>query len=285
MSKKIIGVTLTVFFILALLGTAGAEATIYVKNQPAGDTLSFSGKLYATLNGFLSAGNYSWQYQGDTLVITDGMGRRDTLKKVPVNYSYKGNVFQVHTFTVGKKYYVAATALAGGLQLAKRFTSSSNTYDYFNPAQIPPSREVIRSTPPEEESTDMTEVAQSGTTEQQSETVTFKDQEVVNSVIKPKNEFFSDYRSGEVRGTVSYANTSADKITGISVVFKIIDGDKNLLTSWSHDVGDLEPGAKSKDFSYFWLNPSAFTIVDSSFTYEITYTKPAEKKPEETTDK
>jgi len=103
--------------------------------------------------------------------------------------------------------------------------------------------------------------------------------EVEKSLIKPTNKFFSDWRSGEVRGTVFYTNSYKKKVEEISIKFMICDGDGKPLRTWKQDVGTLDPGAKTKEFAYYYINPSRFNINNSSFKYEFTYRKPKKDKP------
>ena len=102
--------------------------------------------------------------------------------------------------------------------------------------------------------------------------------EVDKSYIKPKNEYFYDYRTGEVRGNVYYTNSYKKKVTEIKIKFMVCDGYGKPLQTWEHKVGDLDPGAKTKEYKYYYLNPSKFNINDSSFQYEFTYRKPKKEK-------
>lgn len=111
--------------------------------------------------------------------------------------------------------------------------------------------------------------------------------EVEQSYIKPTNEYFYDYKSGEVRGTVYYTNSFKKKVTEIKIKFMVCDGYGNPLQTYDQDIGDMDPGAKSKSFSYYFMNPSNLNINDGSFKYEFTYRKPKkeEKKEDDKKDK
>lgn len=109
--------------------------------------------------------------------------------------------------------------------------------------------------------------------------------ELDKSYIKPTNEYFYDYRSGDVRGTVFYTNSFKKKVTEIKIKFMVCDGYGNPLQTFDQTVGDLDPGAKSETFSYYYTNPSNFNINDGSFKYEFTYRKPKKEEKKKDSDK
>lgn len=274
------GVILALILLAAILTFSPARAAdkVYVNNNQVHKVLPYRGQIYVDITEFLKKGNYSWQLKENTLIISDGSGKRPFIQKVPSSYSYKGKTFKAFTFARGQEKFVMVKSLANNLGLRYRYTKSSRSHDFYKAGVKLPSREVTEE--PTKEKGEETGEATEEEPKAEPEMVTYKGDEIKKSVIKPKNDFMYDYTSGELRGTVYYTNNANVKITKISVVFKIVDS-RGTLWSKKHSVGTLEPGAKSKEFTYWWIPPYRIDLVADNFQYEISYLQPPELKEKE----
>jgi hypothetical protein len=291
--KRLVPV-ITLLIIAGVLSVSWAAApTVYVKNKAIGTGIVTNGNLYVELEKFLRTGGYSWKLNGQVLAITEGGGQGPAVSQVPAQYSYRGNAFNAHTFKMGGKNYVLALNLSGALGLANRFSPSVNAYDFFDISSIPPSREAAeppadktpkddktppaKDTPPDQASPDK---GATDTKDGEAKLVKFDGPagKLKDSAITPKNDFFYDFRSGEVRGSVLFANTTEKKLSEVVIVFKICDGYNKSLWTKRLEIGGMNGGASTGKTDYYWVNPSNIEIMADSFQYEITYKDPGTKK-------
>ncbi len=294
-------------FIMAV-NVAWAAPTVYVNNVKMYGVVVRNEQVYVPMDNFLTRGNYYWNQVGNTLEITNAMGTRSPIGTAdqPARFSFKGSFFYPSVMVIQGRIYATAEDMANGVNMKSRYTESSDTYDFYNTNQAPPSREITEekegdpgmkpitkdtATTPHadikegEPAAKETKEASAG-----EQKVQYKGKDIKNSVIKPKNTYFFEWRTGEVRGEVTYQNTYKEPIRQISVEFRIIDGDGKVLWNTKHDVGELKANKMSKKFTYYWLNPGKYDISDSSFDYIVTYMQPeslAEKEgsKKETTKK
>jgi hypothetical protein len=290
--------------LFCMLGVAVSFASpyVYVKNKAMDGKSINNGILYVNVEEFLTKAGYSWQINGTTIVVSSQPGGGPKLDFKPTGYQFGDRQFNPYSFLISSKLYVQADSFSRNIGMASRYTQDTNTFDFFSVAALtdPHPVPVSSSTTSEDIKADGTNPpaapATDGTTKPGADSkdpktaakedkggkmVTIK--EVDKSLIKPKTEFFSDWQSGEVRGTVSYSNSANKKVEKISVKFMIVDGYGKPLQTLTHNVGTLDPGAKSAKYDFFFINPSQFTINDSSFKYEFTYQEPP--KPKKKDDK
>jgi hypothetical protein len=252
---------------------ATSQIRVYVNNRLMETSIPSRGQVYVSLEDFLTAGDFYWENRGGVVAVTTGRGPRSPITVVPASYTFQNRPFSVHTFMFGGRPFVNARLLARQVNMSERFTQAANVYDFYRVGVTVPVRIVQDGTQP------ATETAAGTQAEVQPVQQVFKD-DIRASFIQPKNDFFVDtsgIASYPVRGEVNYRNIGKDVLTNASVLFKIVDGSGDTIFSEVHSLGTMAPGAVSKKFDYYYLNPVTAIINESSFRYEITYTGPPVK--------
>ncbi|MCE1247634.1 MAG: hypothetical protein LWY06_13410 [Firmicutes bacterium] len=306
MKKKAALICFIALFCILGVSASFAAPYVYVKNKAMDGKLTNNGILYVNAEEFLTKAGYSWQLNGTTLVISTQSGGGPKLEAKPTGFQFGDAKFETTAFIYKGKLYVQADGFSRKIGMASRYSQDTNTFDFFSVASLtdPHPAPVSSSTTKEDVADDASKAPAAPSTggkdappaapagdkkgsktapakEEKGKIVTIK--EVEKSLIKPKVDFFSDWQTGEVRGTVYYTNSASKKIDQISVKFMIVDGYGKPLQTLTNSVGSLDPGAKSPKYDFFFLNPSQFTINDSSFKYEFTYQEPP--KPKKKDDK
>ena len=302
MKKKAAFICLVALFCILGVAVSFASPYVYVKNKAMDGKLVNNGILYVNAEEFLTKSGYSWQLNGSTIVISVQPGGGPKLEAKPTGFQFGTNSFNTATFVYKGKLYVQADSFSRKIGMASRYSQDTNTFDFFSVASLtdPHPAPVSSATTKEDVASDTgsapaapsaapaapgddgkTPKADTKVKEEKGKVVTVTD--CSKSLIKPKVDFFSDWQTGEVRGTVYYTNSASKKVEKISVKFMIVDGYGKPLQTLTHAVGTLDAGAKSDKYDFFFLNPSRFTINDSSFKYEFTYQEPP--KPKKKDDK
>lgn len=304
MKRMTLVVIVVLLFCIAGYSLAWSAPEVFVKNKPLAGKTMVKGHLYVDFQEFLKKAGYSWKISGDRVDISSEAGGGPNIGSKPSNFSFDGAVFNVSDFMSSSgKLYVHAQNLANRVSVKYRYTADTGSWDFYTiPKTIPTAPAAVESKPAHKVSGASTKVSGSGGSsaapadsgsqpaapessdsgsgdDQGGKIVTVK--EISKSLIKPKNDFFWDWNQGDVRGTVYYTNTADKKVTDISIKFMVCDGYGKPLQTWTHKVGDLDPGAKSQTYEYYYLNPSKFNINSDSFRYEFTYKQPKKDKKED----
>lgn len=291
---KKIGLIITLAVFLTIIGVVSAWAApyVYVKNQPITDRNVSSGEVFVNLEEFLTKANYSWKIDGTTIEIFSHAGDRPKIQAKPIQFKYNKKTFDNRGYMgSNNKYYVEAKTFGHQVDLAYSWTADTNTLDFYSRVPAPRAAKPAVQTTSTRSSgggkasnvqADVETASEDGEESdkpKKGKMVTIKT--VDKSLIKPVNDFFFDFRTGEVRGEVHYKNSSNKQVNKVSIKFMIVDGYDEPLNTLNHNLGDMKAGAESKKFEYFYLNPSNFTINEDSFKYEFTYEEPIEEKKEE----
>ena len=286
MNKKLFSVVAIALAVLFTASAAMAAPQIYVRNKPIGNGVPSQGRIYVDLQRFLQASGFSYKMNDKTLEIAKTGGTGGRINAIPTRYSYNGRYFTAHTINIAGKPYVMADPVASAFGMAKRYTRSVDVYDYFYTNQIPPVRDAKKDDTKTDTKTDTGKPDDGKATDgkdQKREMVSFKGTAKKlgdKCLIEPHNNFFYDFNTKELRGSVYFQNKfDKDPLTKINVVFKIVIKD-DMAGIWSkrYAIGEMESGAKTKKFDYYFVNPSGVEIYERNFYYEIEYLEP--KKPE-----
>lgn len=306
MKKVTLFICLSAFLCLVMM-SSGWAMQVFVKNQPMGGFFVSKGSLYVNVGEFLKMSRYSWKWNRDTLVVSAVKGGGPRIMKEPDCYEFAGRKFKVSDVYSDGVLFAHAKTLASNIGMEYTYTSGTKTMDFFTtPTNLPKPASKKPATAKSKPTTSLGSTASgtgsTGGTETAQDTgkksepgekkkkkegkmVTIK--EVKKSLIKPKNEYFSDSRMQEgrlvssVRGEVYYFNSAKEKITDIKIKFMMCDGNGKPLQTWNHNIGALEPNEKTNKFEYYFTNPSGLTINSSSFKYEFTYKEPPKEEKDE----
>ncbi|MCD4785914.1 MAG: hypothetical protein K8T10_19010 [Candidatus Eremiobacteraeota bacterium] len=296
MKKATLLICLTVLLCLVMI-SSGWAMRVFVKNRPMGGFFVSKGSLYVNVEEFLKMSRYSWKWNRDSLVVSAVKGGGPRLLKEPGSYNFDGRKFKVSDVYSDGVLYAQAKTLASNIGLEYTYTPSSKTMEFFTASSYLPKSATKKPTTAKSKPTtgsgstggietaqDTGEKSKPGE-KKEGKIVTIK--EVKKSLIKPKNEYFTDSRmqggrlTGGVRGEVYFFNSAKEKITNIDIKFMICDGDGTPLQTWNYNVGTLAPNEKTKKYEYYFTNPSSFNINNSSFKYEFTYKEPPKEEKED----
>jgi len=101
------------------------------------------------------------------------------------------------------------------------------------------------------------------------------DQEEKEYIKADDPQYFQDWNTGEVRGTLTIRNVYKDTISNIKVILHIVDGYGNDIETRQWSVASLAANA-SQSFDFFWINPSR---LEFKLKPELLYDKPVEPSP------
>ncbi len=277
--KHFIAVAVAMMVLFAVTAVYAAPR-VYVRNQPIGNGVPSRGKIYVDLQRFLQAAGFSYEMKDTTLEIRKTGGAGGQVGAIPTRYHYDGRYINAHTINISGRPYVMAEPVASALGMAQRYSQEADVYDYFYTNDIPPVRDGKTPVKPDAGKSDKDEPGK--TSSEKQEMVSFKgaaSELDKDCLIVPKNDYFYDFNSKELRGNVHFVNTyDKDPLTKVSVVFKVVVGEERSAV-WSnrYNIGEMKPGTRTQKYEYYFINPSGVQINDSNFYYEIEYLEPVKE--------